>query len=372
MRILHTVQYYEPQKGGSEEVVRQLSERLAAKGHDVTVATARDPRRTATTLNGVTIREFDVSGNAVRGYRGDPESYRRFLLTERFDVMLNYAAQCWPTDLALPLLDRIAGRRILVPCGYSGLRDPAYAGYFAALPAALAPYDALVYMSERTPDTIFDRAHGLAAKGRIIPNGAGEEFTTPAPGFRARHGIRTKYFLVTVGNHTGAKGHDVVLDAVRRLRRDDVTLGIIGDPLGGWRYPWRGCTPSCAWAALRDRRIRLLTGLPRADVVSALAASDLFLFGSRIECAPLVMYEAFAAGVPFMTVPVGNVEDHAPVIRLVRDAGEMAAAAGALLDDPARRRGMADAARDLWRRDHTWAALVDRYETLYREASGTI
>jgi glycogen synthase len=37
MKILHTVEFYSPSTGGAQEVVKQLSERMAEKGHVVTV-----------------------------------------------------------------------------------------------------------------------------------------------------------------------------------------------------------------------------------------------------------------------------------------------------------------------------------------------
>ena len=79
MRILHTVESYSPSVGGMQEVVRQLSERLAARGHDVTVATSKMGGREGDLLNRVRIREFDVSGNLVDGMRGDVSGYREFL-----------------------------------------------------------------------------------------------------------------------------------------------------------------------------------------------------------------------------------------------------------------------------------------------------
>src|SRR5581483_11017062 len=99
MNILHTVEFYWPSTGGSQEVVRQLSERMAAMGHSVTVATTRLPARASTTINGVRIEEFDIEGNAVRGLRGEVDRYKRFLLESKFDVVMNYAAQEWAADL---------------------------------------------------------------------------------------------------------------------------------------------------------------------------------------------------------------------------------------------------------------------------------
>ncbi|MBI5471065.1 MAG: alpha-L-glycero-D-manno-heptose alpha-1,3-glucosyltransferase, partial [Ignavibacteriae bacterium] len=52
MKILHTVQRYAPDTGGSEEVVKQLSEYLVSFGHEVTVATGKSARRNFSVLNG--------------------------------------------------------------------------------------------------------------------------------------------------------------------------------------------------------------------------------------------------------------------------------------------------------------------------------
>ena len=121
MKILHTVQGYPPVIGGSEEVVRQLSERLAARGHEVTVATAAHPERMERRLNGVMIAEFELAGNAVTGVHGDPRPYVELIRSGRFDVMMNYAAQIWSSDLVFSHLHELRCAKLFVPCGYSAL-----------------------------------------------------------------------------------------------------------------------------------------------------------------------------------------------------------------------------------------------------------
>ena len=74
MKILHTVEFYHPSVGGMQEVVRQISERLVALGHQVTVATTALPERTEKEINGVKIVEFKISGNAVRGMSGETDA----------------------------------------------------------------------------------------------------------------------------------------------------------------------------------------------------------------------------------------------------------------------------------------------------------
>lgn len=79
MNILHTVELYDPSKGGSQEVVKQLSEHMVKAGHKVTVVTTKLPERKGKVINGVKIVEFDVRGNILTGYNGETEEYKNFL-----------------------------------------------------------------------------------------------------------------------------------------------------------------------------------------------------------------------------------------------------------------------------------------------------
>jgi hypothetical protein len=73
MRLLFCCEFYYPSRGGVQEVMRQIAERMVLAGHDVTVATSRLSERNFTSYNGVKIREFNVVGNAVRGMVGDAD-----------------------------------------------------------------------------------------------------------------------------------------------------------------------------------------------------------------------------------------------------------------------------------------------------------
>jgi nucleoside-diphosphate-sugar epimerase len=94
MRILHTVEFYDPRTGGAEAVVKELSERLVKAGHQVTVATTFDSRRGGV-IGGVRIEQFRISGNRVKSIKADAAEIRRYqeLLGGGFDVVINYATQ---------------------------------------------------------------------------------------------------------------------------------------------------------------------------------------------------------------------------------------------------------------------------------------
>jgi NAD(P)-dependent dehydrogenase (short-subunit alcohol dehydrogenase family) len=61
--------------------MRQIAERLAARGHDVTVATSRHHRRKSKVVNCVKIHAFNAGGKMVYGLNGQIEHYREFVRT---------------------------------------------------------------------------------------------------------------------------------------------------------------------------------------------------------------------------------------------------------------------------------------------------
>ncbi len=378
-RVLFTVEFFDPKIGGAQEVVKQLAVRLSGDGYDVVIATTRLPGARRSIWPGVRFEEFRISGNAATGIHGSRREIERYenLLQENFDVILNYAAQSWPTDIALPLLAKMRAKKVLVPCGYSGLRNPAYADYFRTLPEYLGRYDALVYMSLNYQDKVFGDEHGLAGKAVFIPNGAAaEEFSSGKKSdLRQDFGIHTPHVAISVANHYVAKGHDFVIDAFQKMHRRDTTLLVVGaeglprtwKEWGHWALDY----VPCLWHRWTVSNIRLVDGRLREDVLAAYKIADVFLFGSRVECAPLVMYESFAAGVPFVTTPVGNVADHKAVLKIVRTPLEMAAAANYLLDHEAERRTLGDRGREAWKSGHEWRTIAKSYEDLFDRLTGT-
>ncbi|MEO8027140.1 MAG: glycosyltransferase family 4 protein [Bryobacteraceae bacterium] len=367
MKILHTSAFYHPRSGGAEEVVRQLSERLAARGHDVTVATTSLADRQAHVHNGVRIAQFDihgVCGHSALGIRGEKSAFQDLLHIGDWDVIMNYAAQTWPTDLTCRVLSRLKAKTVLAACGYSGLigvRPLLYEGYFRRLPHYLRQYSAVVYHSGVYRDKAFGDAHGIR-HFQVIPNGVDSlEFESSAVDFRSAYGIETRRLLVTIGNHYSNKGHDRVIDAFEQLADPDATLVIVGKPSAPW---FRSCHRTCMSSANRNPRILLLDHAPRSHVVAALLAADLFLFGSHIEAFPLVILEAMASRTPWIAFPAGNMEElHGGLV--VHSSVEMASAARRLLDDPDAHGQLAEAGYRTQRRDYDWESIVDRYEDLY-------
>lgn len=383
MKILHTGEFYSPSVGGAQEVIKQISERLVKRGHKVTVATGKLAERTRHLIDGVRIEEFSLSGNAVAGFRGEEKRYQEFLLDGDFDLMMNYAAQQWATDLVFPILDKLKYRKVLAPCGFSGLFNPEYVSYFTQMPNIMRRYDHLIFHSRVYRDIEFARKHGLKHH-TVIPNGAsGEEFKVADSNFRKRYGISGDIPLIlTVGSHTGLKGHRLVIEAFRRARIGRAILIIIGNT-----FPGKGCLANCrrhSWltrALSLGRKQILLLDLPRKDVIAAYHAADLFVFGSQVECSPLVLFEAMASKTPFITVACGNAEEIAnwskggivvPTVQrpsgsVGADSTVMAHAIEDLVKNPTECHHLAEAGYESWREQFTWEKIAIKYERLYQK-----
>jgi glycosyltransferase involved in cell wall biosynthesis len=385
MKILHTVEYYSPSVGGAQEVVMQISERLAKRGHDVTVATSHWPGRTQNVHGGVHIKEFTISGNAVWGFSGDVEKYKDFLTGSRFDIMMNYAAQQWATDLALPLLEKISAKKVFAPCGFSGLYLGSYRDYFEKMKIWIRAYDACVFSSKNYRDIGWARENGID-RAVWIPNGAGEDEFEPKPSQDIRGLLRVPrdhFMILHVGSHTGMKGHREAIKIFKKAGIPHSALVIIGNDFGkGCRAECRGAEFGYRWNLLAKKmgRKMIVASLSRRDTVAAYKAADLFLFPSNIECSPLVLFECMASGTPFLTTDVGNAAE----IIVWSQAGwllptrtdkngiskaeiggsvELVERAFAM---PEKRAEMAASGRKAWRNSFTWELIVDKYENLYR------
>lgn len=316
MKILHTVEFYNPSVGGAQEVVKQLSEHLVLLGHDVTVATTKLVGRKSKTINGVKIAEFDVSGNEVRGFTGkDIHKYQEFLVNGKFDVIMNYAAQQWTTDLTFGVIDKIKAKKVFVPCGYSALYESIYKKYYDNLPKILAKYDSCVYLSSNYRDINFSKKHKLA-NSVIIPNGADEREFGQLPEFDKKELISTygipsdNKILLCVSNHTGQKGHSEAIQSFTKSKIRDTSLVFIGDI-----NHYAGCYNSCLKSSKKAKIINFLfkdgktihlLNLSRTETIKFFVACDIFLFLSNIECSPLVLFESAAAGKPFIASNSGN------------------------------------------------------------------
>ncbi len=152
--------------------------------------------------------------------------------------------------------------------------------------------------------------------------------------------------VVSVGRLHVGKGHDVLLQAVARLRDDGLSLRV--QIVGGG--PERDAlTASIRQLQLED--VVTLTGSAGEEqVMTELRTADVFVLASRAEALGVVYMEAMAMGVPAIGTRVGGVpeviEDGVDGITVPPDdAPALADAIARLAADPALRQRLGQAGR---------------------------
>lgn len=402
MKILHTVESYLPSRHGMQEVVTQLSEKLVSMGHEVTVATSFDENRKSNIINGVTIADFKIKGNFVSGITGETGLYREFLKSGGFDVITNFAAQQWTTDLMLPILKEINAKKVFVPTGFSALYVPAYREYFEKMKTWMKEYDSNIFLANNYRDINFARENNVQAV-HIIPNGANEaEFeNAPFVDIRKLLGVAPGALLVlTVGNHTGFKGHAEAMKIFNEAALDSAVLLMIGNRittgapiirftrevinLFGLRKT--NCNINCKIRAakfnsLPGNRSIILKEFDRSTTVNAFKQADVFLFTSLVECSPVVLFETLAAGTSFLSSDVGNAKeiiewtDGGKLLPTTIDKNGLSrvrtkASAKILrsqLENQPERERLAKAGHEAVLKKFTWSKIAKQYEELYLE-----
>ncbi len=152
--------------------------------------------------------------------------------------------------------------------------------------------------------------------------------------------------LLAVGSVVPRKGYRVLVEALSGLRGRDWRLTIVG---ATDRAPetTRDLIAAVAAADLGGR-IDLLGAIPDAALAEAYARADLFVMPSLFEGYGMVLTEALARGLPILCTTGGAAAETAPDDAALKvapgDATALAKALASLIDAPAQRRAMADAA----------------------------
>lgn len=221
---------------------------------------------------------------------------------------------------------------------------------FAAIERRLARRSsALVSVSPKVRQELLDLRVGTPETSHVVPLGLDlaqfAQHAEPKAGARATLGIPDDAFVTSiVARLVPIKGHEVFLDAARRLRERHprAIFLVVG---GGDRA-----------VELRDLARQMGLGEAvrflgwRADLATIYRASDAVVLTSRNEGSPVALIEAMAAGVAVVSTAVGGVPDvitHGEdgLLTSIDDAAGVAAALDRLATDPGLRAALGAAAQ---------------------------
>lgn len=316
MRVAIISEYYYPQVGGAERVTRAIAEASARAGWETHVVTSGD-NPVMEYVNGVAVHRFNVSGNLAKGIKGDKEAVKAYLKELRPAVIIVYALQTWGSDIILENTDiaRDGTKLVLIPCGLSALSSLArriyYRGYLKRLRRNLQRFDHYVFHTKLGNDYRF-LSDVAGDRCTIVPNFFPHDILTwsrsAADQLLHDHGLgflTQQPFVLNVSNHYQIKGHTALIHTFLKSFPNNWRLVIAGcEPHSG-----RSCYARCRQQSGRSNRITLLQGSDRNLVLSLYHTASLFFLTSQIEYSPLVLLEAQALGVPFLSFPVGNAQE---------------------------------------------------------------
>lgn len=185
---------------------------------------------------------------------------------------------------------------------------------------------------------------------------------------RARFAIGDELAVGIVAALEHRKGHDVLLQALARLRAEGVALRCLVCG-GGSR---RSALESLAQALGIGDVVRFLG--EQRQVADVLAALDVFVMPSRHEGLGVAILEAMAMALPVVASAVGGISEtvadgRTGLLVPPEDPAALSAAIAALDRDRSRAQGLGAAGRERVIADFSMAAMAQRYERLYEEVS---
>jgi len=365
--------------------VREQVTGLAARGHEVTVATGHDTRRTAAdSFGSLQVREFRCSGifGSRQGYAGEFAEYRNFVAGFATDAVICHGWENWATDLILPVLARKRTLRVLVSHGINAHRwrpHPRFSWglgtwarmlpYALRLPRSLRCFDHLVFLSPRLDRRRFFDHWVLERTGgpgwSAIPNGCWpERFADPTEDFRCQHGLKDEFMILCVGVYAVSKGQEVALRAYCAANPGAAVLVFIGNEINDYARQLQDLA-KILLPQDSPTRVLFLEKQDRGSIRAAYRAADLVLLTSLGETQPLVLLDAMAAGKPFLSTDVGCVSE-LPGGVVVQKVYELPGTLRALRFDADRRAALATAGLAAARNDYHWEKVLDRQDQLLR------
>jgi N-acetyl-alpha-D-glucosaminyl L-malate synthase BshA len=359
-----------PSVGGSGILASELGDELAARGHEIHFISYeqpfRMPQRAGVFFHPVVVNSYDLFKYP---------DYTLPLSVKMAEVSRDHALDVLHVHYAVPhataaVLAREmlhAERRLKIITTLHGTdttllgRDP---GYGPAIAHALEQSDAITTVSE------FMRGETQRLLGVQRPIEVIHNFFEPhaskssRPDMRAALGLADgEAMILHASNLRPLKRLDLLVDVVARLKpRLPFKLVVLagGNP-----------APLLAEAERRGVADRIVVREKVSDVEGYLAAADAGLFTSQVESFCLSILELMSAGCPSVAFAVGGIPEvvtsgEQGLLVPFPDTEGMAAALESLLRDPARRSALGAAARARAQERFSAAAIVPRYEAVYR------
>ena len=386
MNLLFLSQNYFPNVSGVSVVVKYLAEGLLAKGHSVAIATAffkKEPLEDV--INGVKVFRFKMWKDWKHCYKGDIDRYIKFVVDYEADVNIFECSQCITTDVLLPHLDKLRGKKLFHSHGFSGLELKPFAikgdlkhtigntfnwlqsqWYFSVtLKKAMPYFDATMCLSD--VDSSREYLKEFSKKSYILDNAADDMFFDASSCERNALGkyvtLENDRFIVSCANYSFIKNQMALITQYYLSEVSKTTsLICIGSQANDY---YKECLALIGQfeEEYGHRDAHLLYGVERVDIPAIINKACLYLVASRQEQYSISIIEAMSQGVPFISTNVGNARI-LPGGRTINKLETMHVAIDELLNDDNGYKKYSEEGRKFSYKNCRISAVVDKLERI--------
>ncbi len=409
MRIVHVCHDYWPAVGGSELLLKEVSERLVGWGEEVRVFTSNAPCSEAfvnpalpllspgeETIGGVPVTRFPISrrfrrplnlvmqgawrlrlpfNDLVRTFWNGPTCPRmiREIIRAKPDLVV---ATAFPFQtMYYPFMARLFRPFpiVLIPCFHQS--DP-WSFDRPIMERVLKAADAVIALTDFERDQLL-RMGVQREKLHVVGVGTDPEYfrDVDRSAFRAKHGIGgADPVIAFVGRMEPGKGVDTLLDAMLRVWRVIPTARLV---MAGPSTHYSSAVNAKVGALPGEAqgRVLLLGVISEAEKRELLVACDLLALPSRVESFGIVYLEAWACGKPVIGCRTGAVSsviaDEADGLLVsYGDADELAAAIIRLVSNEPLRQRLGERGRSKVLDRYNWDRIAKEMRGLYRHLIG--
>lgn len=363
-----------PSVGGSGVLASALGEELARRGHEVHFISYERPFRLPANLPRLHFHPVVINDYNLFKY----PDYTLPLSVKMAEVSRDHRLDILHVHYAVPhATAAILARSMLESGPPPGVVTTLHGtdttllgcdpGYGPAIHHALTQSDAVTAVSAYLK-TETQRVLGFDGPLEVIHN-----FFSPRLPRRSREevrrelGLRDEVLVFHSSNLRPLKRFDLLLETVARIRpRESFKLLVLA---GGDFTPFAGDVQRLG---LEDR---LIVREQVADIEDYVQAADLGLFTSETESFCLSILEAMCFGCPSVAIAVGGIPEVTEhnvtgLLTPSADPDALARAVESLIQDPARRSALGQAAKLRAFKQFSAEAIVPRYEALYRRITG--
>lgn len=212
----------------------------------------------------------------------------------------------------------------------------------------------------------------------LISNGVNERQFQPGDQSAARVKLGLDHdakIVLYAGRVAQVKGTDILLDAIELLDAqlpENIQFVIVGDHARDIISPFESQIDSKSKDLIAKNRLIFLGPKSREEMVFAYQSADLVVLPSRNEGMSLTGLEAMATGLPLIASAVGGIlqitkPDHDACLVPAENAGALAEAIRAILDDAELANRLGVNARNKVIRDWTWKQVARQTAEVYEQ-----